>query len=202
MHYFIHGSALLLLVPLGGCTLRANKQASAPAPPKPAAVQAPAPDPQLSIPQTAVVLPSPQPLNEDAIPVAAPVAQAPAPEKAPVAPPPTRTVRRAPAGPKPEPENDPEPAAAPPVEEQPAFRPILNEDAERKIKSDIESRKRDIYDRLSRARAHQTKANQALINKISSFLTQSDQAAQRGDFKQADDLSDKALILAKELQIE
>src|ERR1017187_9235574 len=81
-------ATLLLIVPLVGCTLGASKQAAVPPPPKPAAVQPPAPDPPLSIPQTAVTLPSPQLVNPDAIPKVqtAQESSAPAKTEAPPAP--------------------------------------------------------------------------------------------------------------------
>lgn len=200
---FIRGLTLLLIVSLAGCSLTTRKQAVVPPAPKPVVVQPPAPEPPLSVPQTAVVLPSAQPVNDAAIPEP-PATQPPAPEKAEAAAPAPRPPRRTAAGPpKPEPEPEVEtPAAAAPAEEKPRIQPILTEDAQRKIKSAIESRKKDIRELLIRVRAHQTLANQALVERIDSFVKQSDQAAERGDYTQADSLSERAWILAKELQLE
>ncbi len=201
---FPGGLTFLLILGLAGCTLRPTKQAATPPPPKPVAAQPPAPEPQLSVFQTAVVLPSPQPINPDAIP-APPPADVPAPEKAEAAPPAPRPARRTAAGPpKPEPEPEVETPAvvAPPVEEQPKIQPILSDEAQRKAKAAIESRRKDIRDLLTRAKAHPSPANQTLVDRINSFVTQSDEAAQRGDYTQANDLSERALILAKGLQVE
>jgi len=196
---------VVLFAALTGCTLGTPKQAATPPPPKPVAAP-PAPEPQLSIPQTAVVLPSPQPVNPDAIP-AAPVAQPPAPDKSEnaAATPPPRPPRRTPAvaGP-PKAETEAEADAPPPApaEEQPRIQPILSEDAQRRIKAAIETRKKEVRDLLARARAHPSSTNQGLMDRINSFDSQSDEAAKRGDYTQADSLSQRALILAKELQVE
>ncbi len=203
---FIRGLMVLLIVPLAGCTLGTSKPAAVPPAPQPAVVQPPVPDTPLSIPQTAVVLPSPQPVNPGAIPAPAadPVSPAPKPETTAVAPP--RAPRRTPAGPpKPEPEPEAETPAAPaiqPVEEQPPIQPILTPDEQRKIRSSIETNKREANDWLKRAQAHQSSGNQALVERIHSFVEQSDEAAKRGDLTQAEALSLRALILAKELQVE
>ena len=189
---------LLLILPLAGCTLGASKQAAAPPPPKPAAVQPPAPDQPLSIPQTAVTLPSPQPVNPDAIP-SAPVAQAPAPPKT-EAPPAPRVSRRTPAGPPKadDPETDAPPTPA--VQQQVTIQPILSPEDQKRIQTAIDTRKREIADKLSHARGHLSKHDQSLVERIESFLAQCAQAERRGDFSQADALSNRALILAQELQ--
>ena len=185
-----------MILPLAGCTLGTAKQAATPPPPKPAAVQPPAPDPPLSIPQTAVTLPDPQPVNPDAIP-SAPVSQAPAPEKieAPAAP---RASRRSAAGP---PKPEPEPAEAEaPMQEQTPIRPILTGDEQKRIQTAIDSRNREIADRLARAKGRSSSQEQTLVDRIKTFMAQCDQAKQRGDYSQADALSERALILARELQ--
>jgi len=191
---------ILLIVPLAGCTLGASKQAATPPPPKPAAVQPPAPDPPLSIPQTAVTLPSPQPVNPDAIPVVQ-VAQTPAPEKA-EAPPAPRVAHRPPAGPpKQEQEAETEaPPPAPAVQELAPIQPILKGDEQRKIQDTIESRRHEISEKLSRAKGRLSTHDQSLVERIKSFLVQCEEAEKRGDYSQADVLSERALILAGELQ--
>ena len=190
---------ILLIVPLAGCTLGSAKQAATPPPPKPAAVQPPAPDPQLSIPQTAVTLPPPQPVNPDAIP-SAPAAPATAPEKT-EAPPPPRASRRSAAGPtKPEPEPSESDAPAPAAPEQAPIRPILSGDEQKRVQAAIDGRRHEISEKLARAKGHLSTQDQSLRDRIKSFLTQCDQAQQRGDYSQADALSERALILARELQ--
>jgi hypothetical protein len=194
---------ILLIVPLVGCTLSAGKQAAVPPPPKPAAVQPPAPEPQLSIPQTAVTLPSPQPVNPDAIP-SVQAAQAPAPEK-PEAPPAPRASRRTAAGPpkpEPEPEAEPEGPPTPAAQEQAPIQPILRGDEQKRIEDAIDTRKREIADKLGRAKRHLSSHDKSLVERINSFLAQCDQAAKRGDYSQADALSERASILARELQVE
>jgi len=194
---FLPGLLILLIAPLLGCTLGAHKQAATPPPPKPAAVQPPAPEPQLSIPQTAVTLPSPQPVNPDAIPPAQP-APAAAPEKteAPAAP---RASRRAAGPPKPEAETETE-APAPAVQEQAPLQPIVSGNEQKRIEAAIETRKHEINDKLARAKGHLSRHDESLVDRIKSFLAQCDQAEQRGDYSQADSLSERALILARELQ--
>lgn len=192
---------VLIMAPLAGCTLGASKQAALPPPPKPAAVQPPAPEPQLSVPQTAVTLPSPQPVNPDAIPAVAAV-QAPAPEKA-DPPPPTRASRRTNAvAPKPEPETEAETTQAPAAPEQAPIQPILSGDEQKRMHEAIDSRKREIEGRLNRAKAHLSEHDKSLVERIHSFLAQCAQAEQRGDYSQADALSQRAAILAQELERE
>jgi hypothetical protein len=203
---FIRGLMALLIVPLAGCMLGTSKPAAVPAAPQPVVVQPPVPDAPLSIPQTAVVLPSPQPVNPGAIPAtpAEPVSPAPKPDTTAVAP--QRPPRRPPAGPpKPEPEPEAETPAAPaiqPLEEKPTIQPILTPDEQKKIKIVIDGYKREINDWLKRAQAHQSSSNHALVERISSFVGQSDEAAKRGDLTQAENLYQRALVLAKELQVE
>jgi hypothetical protein len=200
---FLRGFLILAMVPLAGCTLGASKQAAVPPPPKPAAVQPPAPDPPLSIPQTAVTLPSPQPVNPDAIPVVQ-AAQAPAPPKTDT-PPAPKVARRTAAGPPkpdPEPEADSPPTVAAP--EQAPIQPILNGDEQKRIQAAMEARKREIAEKLARAKEARrlSSHDQSLVERIQSFLAQCAQAEGRGDYSQADTLSERALVLARELQRE
>lgn len=198
-------ATLLLIVPLMGCTLGASRQAAVPPPPKPAAVQPPAPDPPLSIPQTAVTLPSPQWLNPDAIPKVEIAQVSPAPEKT-EAPPAPRASHRTATGPA-KPDVDPEPEApAPPTpavqEHAPPIQPILSVDEQKRIQRAIEVRKREIDDKLGRVKGHSSSHDKSLVERINSFMLQVAQAAQRGDYSQADALSQFALILSRELQVE
>jgi len=196
---FLSGSVILLILPLAACNLGMSKQATPPPPAAPAAVQPPVPDPQLSVPQTAVVLPSPQPVNPDAIPAAVPVAEVPAPGKT-EAPPVVHTTRRGAATqPKSDTDTEAEPPAAPVVQEQAPIQPILSGDEQKKLQDNIEGRKHEIEERLARAGHHLSAHNRVLVERISSFLTQCTQAERRGEYSQADALSERALILAKEL---
>jgi hypothetical protein len=195
-------SVILLILPLAACNLGSSKQAATPPPPKPAAVQPPTPEPQLSIPQTAVVLPSPQPVNPDAIP-APPAAQVQSPPAE--APPPAHTARRTTTAnpPKPEPEAEPEtPAApsAPAVQQQAPIQPILSGPEQKQLQDAIEGRRREIEEQINRASRHLTSHDRSLIERINSFLAQCAQAEKRGEYTQADALSQRAAILARELQ--
>jgi hypothetical protein len=199
---FPRGPLILLIAPLLGCTLGMHKQAATPAPPKPAAVQPVAPDAPLSIPQTAVTLPSLQLLNPDAIPKVAAVTETPAPPK-PEAPPAPRPPRRSAATPpKPEPDPEPETPATPPpaVQEQAPIHPILGSAEQKKIQTDIEQRKKEIDEKLAHAKGGLSSHDKSLVERIQSFLAQCAQAEQRGDYAQADSLSERAVILARELQ--
>jgi hypothetical protein len=201
-----HGACaalLLLIAPLVGCTLGASKQAAAPPPPKPAAVQPPAPDEPLSIPQTAVTLPAAQMVNPDAIPKVQVAQETPVPEKT-EPPPAPRVARRSAAGPPKQPEPEPEVEAppTPAVQEQAPIQPILSGDEQKKIQGIIDGRKREINDKLSRAKGHLSDHDQSQVDRIQSFLAQCAQAEQRGDYSQADALSLRAFVLAQGLQIE
>jgi hypothetical protein len=200
----LRAALIPLIVPLVGCTLGAGNKAAVPPPPSPAAVQPPAPDQPLSIPQTAVTLPGYQEVNPDAIPQATPP-QAAASEKpeAPPTAPATRTKPRIAAGPpKPEPEDEPETPAAPAVPEQAPIQPILTGEEQKKIQDAIDVRKREIDEKLNRAKGHSSSHDQPLVERIKSFLAQCAEAEKRGDFAQADALSERALILARELESE
>jgi len=200
---FLRAALILLIVPLVGCTLGASKRAAVPPPPSPAAVQPPAPEAApLSIPQTAVTLPGYQEVNPDAIPQVA-TAQASAPEKPEPPPAATHTKPRVAAGPpKPEPEDEPETPAAPAVPEKAPIQPILTGEEQKKIQDAIDGRKREIDEKLNRAKGHPSSHDQPLVERIHSFLTQCAEAEKRGDFAQANALSERALILARELQSE
>ncbi|MGA2132480.1 MAG: hypothetical protein ABSH50_09320 [Bryobacteraceae bacterium] len=197
MRAFKHGLMFVLIMQLAGCTLHDKKQASAPPPPKPAAVAPPATDPQpLSSPQTSVTLPSPQPVNPDAIPpVKTEATPAPA-EKPEVQAVPQRSTRHASSPQRSEAEPEAETPAAP-AEEQPAFQPILTPEEQKRIAGLIESRKKEIGALLVKAK--HTTADQTKTQRINSFLSQSDEARQRGDYAQAESLSERAVILAREL---
>jgi hypothetical protein len=191
---------ILLIVPLASCTMGTKKQAVTPPPPKPAAVQAPAPEAPLSIPQTSVVLPPKQEFNPDAIPKVPVAQETPAPEKTEVAPA-ARVSRRAPvAAPKAEPEPETETPPAPAVQEQAAIQPILSGDQQKKIKAAIADRRREISDKIDRPNKHLSVHDNSLVERIKSFLEQCGQAELRGDYSQADALSERAAVLARELQ--
>ncbi len=206
------GTVLGALLAIGvlGCTPFARRHTKViPPPPKPAqTAKAPAQTAQsvpvaLSIPQTNVRLPAPQPVNPQAV-TAPPPAEEPAESSSPEPPAPRRTPPQtaAPApgpttGPKPEP-----PAQTPPVEERPRLQPILPADERRKIYEAIETRTREINDRVAQVQKRKPSSEEeAIIGRIRSFMTLSGEAAARGDMVQADALSSRALVLARELPV-
>jgi hypothetical protein len=192
---------LVLLIPLAACTLGTPKQAATPAPPKPAVVPQPVPEPPLSIPQTVVSLPSPQPVNPDAIPPV--VVEAPPPPKEVETAQPAKPTRRGGAPAKADSETVQTATPPTPTEgatEAAPFQAILSSDEQKRLQGSIEARRHEIDSLLARGRAH--RQNKPMIERITSFLNLSGQAAQRGDYTQADALSERALILAKELQVE
>ena len=86
--------------------------------------------------------------------------------------------------------------------EQAPIQPILSGDEQKKIQGDIDARKREIDEKLGRAKRNLSSHDKSLMERINSFLAQCAQAEQRGDFAQAGALSERALILAQELQVE
>jgi hypothetical protein len=76
----------------------------------------------------------------------------------------------------------------------------LSGDEQKHIQSAIETRKREIGEKLGRAKGRSSSHDQLLVDRIKTFLAQCDEAEGRGDYSQADALSERALILARELQ--
>ena len=142
-------------------------------------------------------------VNPDAIPKVQVAQETPVPEKT-EPPPAPRVARRSAAGPPKQPEPEPEVEAppTPAVQEQAPIQPILSGDEQKKIQGIIDGRKREINDKLSRAKGHLSDHDQSQVDRIQSFLAQCAQAEQRGDYSQADALSLRAFVLAQGLQIE
>lgn len=184
----------VLAVALAGCVLRGKpvKTAAVPATPKPAATPAPAAPPPapLSIPQTHVTLPAPQPLDSAAFDVE------PIPEPQPVIPAPPRSRRASP------------PAATPPAVATPAPEPpretvqeIVPPAELKHLKELVQSRRQEVNKILGQVgRRSMSKARQNAIATIKSFLALSEEAENHNDMRQADGFAERAQILAKELQ--
>jgi hypothetical protein len=192
-----------LLLVLNACVLRGkNKVVATPAAPVPVAVVAPAPPappPEpVSTPQTGVQLPPPQPISAEALASIPPPPEPPAPE-----PVPSRSVRTRPPTretPKPEaaavgPESPP-PAVA---DDGPRLQTMVPEDERRRISADLARRRAEVQSLLKQTRLH-TAHQRDLRDSIHSLLKVADDAAERGDLRSADSLSERALILARELQ--
>jgi hypothetical protein len=200
-------AALLLavVVCLPSCVLKKPQTVKA-APPAPAPTASPVPAPPpapLSIPQTNVHLPPPQPVSAEAAASAQP------PEEPAAQPEPPRTTRRTrqPGPPKPvesaapaaPPAAAPAPAAAPP--EHPPIEEVTPAAEQKRFQDEAAARKREVHqlvDPIDRRRLnHQQRV---MFDRIQSFLKQSDDAESRGEMRQASELAQRALVLARELK--
>jgi hypothetical protein len=193
---------LALAVCLPSCVFQKPQTVkAAPPAPAPAAAPAPAPPPQpLSIPQTNVHLPPPQPLSAEAEATARP------PEEPAGTPPPPKPVSR----PKPAPSTRPAeaPAQAVPPAVMPAAppdNPLIQEVTpaaeQKRFQDEAAARKREVrqlVDPLDRRRL--SRQQRGLLDRIQSFLKQSDEAEGRGEMRQASELAQRALVLARELK--
>jgi hypothetical protein len=199
---------VLFVISLCACEMKV-KHAQTPPPPQPVPVKAePPPDiasnEPLSIPQTQVRLPSPQPINPEA--VATPPATLPA--EAAAARPAHRPGRRPPAAPtsatpvKPEPVETAEtPPLAPAVEAQrPRIEPALPAEQRRQLNEEIASRQHKIEQMVAGISARRlSESEKRSVERIKSFLDLSHQALERGDTQQAGALADRASLLAQEM---
>jgi len=185
-----------MTIPLAGCLLSGKPKtvAAAPAPPQPTA-PAPPPEP-LSIPQTRVDLPPPQPWNPEALNTAPPVVPPPpAPTKP--APPPKQRAQapqiKPPDPPPPDPETAPQ---RPPIQE------VLPADELKRLEASVQRHKAEIMSLKAQAQqGHRLTANQkSILTKIDQFVAQCDQAENSGDMRSAEEFAEKANILAKELR--
>jgi hypothetical protein len=174
-------------------------------PPAPVAVPAasakpaPASPEPLSTPQTDVQLPPPQPVSPEALATIQPPPE-PAPE--PPVPPPAKPVRKQTAA-KPEPvapAQEPPAAAAPPAEEPIRLGTVLTDEQRRRIAADLDRRKAEITTFLRQVNPRRSSAHQKnMMENVRSLLKVAEDAAKRGDMTSADSLSERALILAREL---
>jgi hypothetical protein len=190
------GLAFVLALSMAACATAA----------KPNSIAPPAPVQPLSVPQTQVQLPPPQPLNAEAIPhpaspqplnsAAAAVPPPPEPAAPPGAP---GNVRRPPVSPPPKAEPV-GPAAQPATPERAPIQQIVPADERRRLQDSAAARKRETRRLVEQAKAHRlSSAQNRVVIRIQSFIAQSDDAEKRGDMRQADALAERALILAKEL---
>jgi hypothetical protein len=193
----------VLAIPLAGCVLDGKPKtvAAAPAAPKPTAPPTP-PEP-LSIPQTQVELPAQQTWEPGALP--------PAPQEAP---PPQAQTKPAPAPkpqkpngtvPSPKPATDTQTAAPEPAAEQatePVRAPIheIMPDAEKNRLRDEAHGHQEETRKLLREAKPKTANQKRAKDEINQFLKQSQEAENAGDMRMADQLAERAHILAKELE--
>ncbi|HLI86586.1 MAG TPA: hypothetical protein VKV17_21950 [Bryobacteraceae bacterium] len=206
----------ILALGLTGCVTGKKRQArvETPPPPAPKPVQeAPARPQPLSIPQTQAQLPAPQPISPEALATV----QSP-PQTTDTQPSPgtnNRPARRSGpvAGPKPEPApgggavaaqgaaaQAAPPAVAPPDEPRVTVQEIVPPAELKRLQESVGVRQQEIRKVLEAAQArHLTYEQRGLVARIQSFLQQSEDAQKRNDWRQANALADRALVLAKEL---
>jgi len=185
----------VITIPLAGCVLSGQPKTvpTGPAPPQ-AAAPVPPPEP-LSIPQTHVELPAPQPLNPDALNTAQTVETAPpAPAKPPAQ---TKAPQHlAPAQPKPP---DPQPQAEPEQPPRTPIQEILTDDEKRVLRDRAHGHRAEAGSLLASAKPRNANQRRAEAE-IRQFLKQSTEAESAGDMRLADQLAERADTLAKELQ--
>jgi hypothetical protein len=187
-----------MAIPLAGCLLIGKPKAlpAAPAPPQPVA---PATPQELSIPQTDVDLPPRQnDPDKKAFNTQAPVEPAPEVEPKPAPPQPAQQhVQHPPPvqAPKPVVETPPAEPSRPPIQE------ILPPDEEKRLQHSAEGHRAETGALLAVARRrHLTAKENQKVEDINQFLKQSEQAESNKDMRSADQLAERAYILAKELQ--
>jgi hypothetical protein len=184
---------------LAGCAQKRKPvTAAAPPPPKPQPIVVPpAPREPLSVPQTQVHLPPPQPLNPAALPPNPPppeTAETPEPQRGSRRPAPT------PAKPEPAPEPPAPIAVTPPEPERPRIQEIVPAPEQKRLLDSAENHRRVTRQRLEGLQEHQLNSGQKnLVSRIQSFMKLSDDAQARGDLRQAEALAERAELLSREL---
>ena len=186
-----------LAASLTGCVLQGKKPAAqaTPAAPAPAAKSAVPPGP-LSIPQTQVEIPTPQPVSDEALAAG----QTPPDAPEPAAPP--RPVKHT----VPPPAANPRPEAPPAVAEEPARAPIQEvlSAAERKqLQDSTAERKHEIRRLVDLARSRRLNSHElSVVARIEGLVKLSGDAEAKGDLREADGLAQRALVLARDLDSE
>ena len=199
----VRGAAFILIlalaVLLAGCFLQGKQPAAqtTPAPPAPAAKSSAAPPQPLSVPQTQIEIPTPQPVSEAAL--AAGQTSQDAPE--PVAPP--RPVRRSPPAVN---AARPEAPASPAATEEPTRAPIqevLTADESKRLQDSAAEHKHEIRRLVDQARLRRLNGHElSVVARIEGMVKLSDDAGAKGDMREADALAERALVLAKDLDSE
>jgi hypothetical protein len=189
-------SVLALL--FSACELKLN-QAKTPPAPLPTVAKAappppaPAPSEPLSIPQTQVRLPEPQPINPDAV-VTPPVPQEPSPAHH------KKSRPGAPAASPAKPETVETADAPPVVPETPPHRlePVIPEGQRIQRMEEISARLRDVEQTLKRVQP-QNNPQKRLAAQIQNFVDQAYKAKDQGDIQKASGLVDRAQLLVQDL---
>ncbi len=207
MRPVLHTTIVVLALVLSACEMK-TPRAKTPSPPQPDSAKAePAPESAptepLSIPQTQVRLPSPQPIDPQALatpPVYVPAdasqtskthhggnkRQGPQPASA-ATPGKPETVEAADAAPATETQRRP-------------IGPVLSDEERRRMNEDIYARLKNVDQMLGKISAlHPTEEEKASVERIVSFQKLSREAVERGEIQQASALADRAVLLAQEV---
>jgi hypothetical protein len=212
----------ILALSMAGCVLRGKQQAKLPAvpppPPQPAQGASPAVRPEpLSIPQTQAQLPPAQPLDPQALtpaqPPSQPVgAQAPPrirPRPGVHGPDPSRPDPAAPAATAAVPAAQVATPAASPQPAPPAeggevreqVQEILPPEELKHLQDLVANQKQEVHRVIDPTVGRKlTPQQSAAVSRIQSFLQQLEEAEKRSDWRQANLLGERALILAREFQ--
>jgi hypothetical protein len=190
----------MLLVSLPACVFRRSPSVAAAAPPpQPAPPAAAKPEVPLSIPQTRVELPPSQPLDPAALQVELP----PPPEPVETAPPAKPPRRPAPpvAGPATQPQPEQPAPPAPAAEERPRIQEIISAEERKRLMDEINNRKREVGEIAGDVSRRSLSAqDRDTLARMRGLVQQCDQAAERGDLRQANALCERAIILARGLK--
>ena len=183
------------LLTMTGCAARAKSASPTPVAAKPVAPVVPPPPVNLSTPQTQVELPKPQPYDPAALDPA-PQPQPDTTASKPPAPPPrtsrpTRTDTTA----------APPPPVTPPAEPaRPQFQEIISATDMKRLQESVANRKREVTQILEQVqRRRLNKAQQIVLGDIRGLIKLSDDYEKRREMTQADNMAERAQILARQL---
>jgi len=186
---------------VGGCSLRPRQRASVPAPPPatrtvPAAAPETPPKPEepFAVAQTHAVLPIPQPVDPN-LPVLPP--EEPGPQAEP-RPPRTPSTQRS-TSPPPQPAPVP-PATQPTAPPRPRIRTVESAEERKRLQSEILGRRGETVQLLGEIKKQRLSDEQkSIVERIEAFLAQSDAALREDDLREAEALSNRALMLSRDL---
>jgi hypothetical protein len=200
--------AAAMALSLSGCVLRGKPRIAntAPAPPQPVIQPTLTPPSEpLSVPQTQVDLPQPQPLTAEAVASTQPLEETPI-AAAPHIPKPPKTKpspaagaqRTEPASPSPAP--GPPPPQPQPADERPPIQVIVPAAELNRLRADAINSRHEIVQMLDQIRKrHLSRQDQDKKEQVQSFVTLCDQALKKGDVSQANAAAVRGLELAKQL---
>ena len=177
---------------LSGCAKKGKAAAAPPPPPAPAPAPVVAAAEPLSVPQTKVLLPRPQPIDPEALPPQLPPEE---PEPEPVRP--GKPSAAQPAG---RVETSPPAVTPPPPAPRQSIR-VSEPAAERhRLLQEIDARRRETEGNLALVKGRTlSKEEHATVRRAEGFLDQARTALRKDDIRQADALVGRALLLSRDL---